>query len=121
MTDHIELSPPPSWEYESAAPWFVVHRTVDGKGKAVVLWEWDSAIIHYWRWGKPDDVTGRAIIDGRGATIFGYSSSPDACPSLVGTREAFNATLRIFEDVPETCLDVMMWMPRLEAGRGAIT
>lgn len=85
---------PPSYEYQTAGPWFVTH-TVNDRIQAWTLWTLESAIIRFWHYEPELRPTRRVMVDGRGIMILGTDISDGV--TMVGTRETMEATLRMTE------------------------
>ena len=90
----IPLFPPPSYEYQSQGPWMITQQY----GERTQTWVMHTLVAAVRRfWLLPDHAIipdRRVCIDAHGSTIIGWSPIPDACPRVVGTREAFDIVLR---------------------------
>lgn len=92
--NYPELVGPPSYEYETTSPWWIVH-TRDGTNQGWLMHTLESAVTRFWLFDAANlsNPVRRIIVDGYGVTIMGIDNTDPVLPRMCGTRQAMELTL----------------------------
>lgn len=119
----MRLNPPPDYEYETVGPWWITVAHPNGAVEPPLTFHiFESAMVAFWANDAPQPSWHRMMTDARGVTVIGISYAAGV-PTMVGTRQAMEATLGIVErNAPEEeVVEVLSMVERVREHNGNAT